>query len=327
MEITPLLVVSCDGYADAWPFFFDLLDVYWRDCPFPKVLGSNHLSLERESVTTITIGTDRSWSSNVVKMLDRVEEMYTGADYVLLFLEDFFLKETVNTARILELVRIARSHEVGCLRLASGEPIALPPSTRLPGLPELGVLGSGEPYRITLQASIWRISTLRKLLSPGLSPWEFEQIGTQLSETFDAKLWAVTSPTINYDHAIEKGKWKPAGLQILKQAGLSPGDLRRQTFSNEQLAAHYAAVVVESELTHYRSAALRSFLAGQRREGLRCIYRHLRNFAPKPSDVGLGVAGVLGRAATRVALGFYVKARLRDCARREAAKSTSERSS
>ena len=316
---TPLLVVSCDRYADAWPFFFDLFYIHWADCPFPLLLGTNHLSIERSRVTSVPIGADRSWSTNVTRMLDRLEELYPSADYVLLFLEDFFLKSRVSTARILELIEIVRTHQVGCLRLAAGLPLALPPGTILRDLPDLGVIGSGELYRVTLQASIWRISTLRKLLAPGMSPWEFEQIGTQLCELLDDPFWGVTSAAINYDHAIEKGKWKPAGLEILAQAGVQPGNLSREIFSDAQLATHYARTVKESERVQYRSAALRCFLGGRRREGLVCISRHLRAARPALSDIGLGLAGLLGRAVTRSALGLYVRMRLRACAQREAA--------
>jgi hypothetical protein len=318
-KVTPLLVVSCDRYADVWPFFFDLLRIHWSDCPLPVLLGSNHLSPDRTGVESVLIGADRSWSRGVGFMLDRVEELHPGCDFVLLFLEDFFLKSAVDSARIIELIQIARARQVGCLRLAAGLPLALLPAAEVAGLPGIGVIGSAEPYRVTLQASIWRISTLRKLLAPGLTPWEFEQIGTQLSEMLDDQFWGVMAPAINYDHAIEKGKWKPAGLEILTKAGLDPGKLSRAVFSEAQLAQHHEQSGVQSEQAKYRSAALRSFLIGHRRDGLVSICRHIGNSRPSVTDIGLGIVGLLGRTATRTALEFYVKMRLRACARREAA--------
>jgi hypothetical protein len=250
-------------------------------------------------------------------MLERVDELFPEADYVLLFLEDFLLTSAVDTARVVELAEIARRERVGCLRLAAGLPLALPPTCELSEFPGLGVVGTGDPYRVTLQAAFWRIETLRRLLAPGLSAWEFEQIGTHMSEGLDDIFWAVMKPAIEYDQAIEKGKWKPESLAILRNAGLDVGALGRGVFSDTDLISHYNRSREESAATDYRGAALRSFLVGRRAEGLRHIWRGLRKGNPALTDLGLGLVGSLGRAVTRKTLSIYVKLRLRSYARRE----------
>lgn len=254
-------------------------------------------------------------------MLERISEHYPDADYVLLFLEDFFLKARVDTTRVIELAGIARDRGIGCLRLAANLPLALPPTYELPDVPGVGVIASGEPYRVTLQVAVWRIQTLRRLLAPGLSAWEFEQIGSQMSEGFDDAIWGVRKPAIEYDHAIEKGKWKPAGLAILKEAGLDLSGLSRGVFSEEELAAHFDRSREESEVTGYRSAALRCFLVGRRTEGLRYIWRRLGVGNPSLIDLVLSLIGLLGIASTQNALRVYVRLRLWSYARRERGRS------
>jgi hypothetical protein len=313
----PLLVVSCDKYADVWPFFFSLFRIRWPDCPYPVLLGSNQLSAELPGVTNILIGPDLSWSTGVVKMLDRVLELYPNANYVLIFLEDFFIESQVNTARIVDLARIATEENVGCLRLVAGLPLALPPTYDIPKYPGLGVIAQGEQYRVTLQASIWRIDTLRRFLAPGLNAWEFEQIGTQMSYGLDDTFWGVTSPAINYDHAVEKGKWKPAGLAILRGAGLPFESLEREVFTIEELAAHFKRSQVESEVAKYRNYSLRSFLIGQRKEGLVFLMKSLSVSGLSFHNFVLSCVGLLGATVTRFALALYVKYRLFLCARRE----------
>ncbi len=313
----PLLVVSCDKYADVWPYFFGLLRRRWPDCPFPILLGSNELSPDLPGVTSVPVGPDSSWSTGARKMLDRVTELYPDADYVLLFLEDFLLIAPVDTARIVDLVQIARQKKVGCLRLAAGLPLALPPTYEISEFPGVGVVTSGEPNRVTLQAAVWQVETLRRLLPPGLSAWEFEMVGTHMSEGLDAVFWAVVRPAIEYAQAIEKGKWKPEGLAILRNAGLDVSTLARGVFSEAELVSHYSQSREESANSEYRGAALRSFLGGRRTEGLRHIWRGIRQGNPTLADLTLSLVGSLGRAATRKALSIYVRLRLRSYSRRE----------
>lgn len=240
-------------------------------------------------------------------MLDRVTELYPDADYVLLFLEDFFLKARVDTQHIVDLARTARSRAVGCLRLAAGLPLALPPTYELPELPGIGVITSGEEYRVTLQVALWRISTLRQLLVPGLNAWQFEEIATNMSESINDPFWGVMKPAIHYDHAIEKGKWKPVGLAILREAGLHTGVLTREVFSDAELTSHFDRSRAESDTNRYRSAALRSFLLGNRKKGLQLILRHFLWGKSILADMTLGLVGLLGSAVTRKALAVYVR--------------------
>lgn len=311
----PLLVASCDKYADVWPHFFELFHQRWPDCPFPVLLGSNSLSFP--GVTNISIGPDSSWSTGVRHMLDRVSKIYPKAEYVLLFLEDFFLRTRVDTARIVELAAVTQDNNVGCLRLVAGLPLALHPTYEFQDAPGLGMIASGEPYRVTLQVAIWRIETLYRLLAPGLSPWEFEQIGTQMSEGLDWAFWGVMKSAIDYDHAIEKGKWKPGGLAILRDAGLEPQSLSREVFSQAELDSHYERGIAESKNSTHRDAALRSFLAGRRIEGLHHVWRCVRGGDSKFTDLVLGLVGPFGATMTKEALKAYTRLRLWSCAQRE----------
>jgi hypothetical protein len=253
-------------------------------------------------------------------MLDRLSDLHPAADYVMLFLEDFFMKSRVDTPRVVELARVARQRGVGCLRLASGLPLAFPPLNELPDMPGVGTIGHGEPYRVTLQVAIWRIGTLRRLLIPGLSAWEFEQVGTHMSEGLEDEFLGVIRPAIEYCQAVEKGKWKQEGLAILREVGLDPGELSREVFSEAELESHYHRAREESAISGYRNAALCSFLVGRRLEGLRHIWRCFRFGNPTPADLILGLVGSLGTVATRQALAVYVRLRLWSYSRRESSR-------
>jgi hypothetical protein len=261
---TPILVVSCDAYADLWRPFFEVFWRRWPDCPFPVHLGSNHRRFDDERVTAVTVGEDRGWADGVRRMLDAV-----GSDYVIFFLEDFFLQREVDTSRVRRLVDLARRNEVGCLRLTRyGAPFDLP-SESVPGASEVGRVAKGHPYRVSAQVAVWRTDVLRSLLVPGFSPWEFEFVGSPLSERLAAEFWEVLTPVIHYDHGVEKGKWKPDGIAICAGAGVAIDVAARGVFSPADLERHLQQA--EPGLARFAShhATMAHFRRGRRREGVR----------------------------------------------------------
>ncbi|HKO01893.1 MAG TPA: hypothetical protein VJ032_09390 [Thermoanaerobaculia bacterium] len=289
MAETPLLVISCDRYADLWEPFFAVFRARWPDCPFPLFLGTNHKRCEIEGVTTIDVGDDVSWSSGVRAMIDRLD-----SDYAILFLEDFLLKEPVNTPAVERLVRVAREHHTGSLRLSPLPPPTPLPSRHVDGIEDLGIVQPGDAYRVSTQPAIWRLDTLRKLLLPGFSAWDFEHLGTQLSAQFDDTFWGPFSPAVVYDHGVEKGKWKPEGIEICRSAGVEPDLNVRPAFTQAELDAHLAAAIPAMDDYALRRDATDAFARGRRVEGLRLAMRGLRKTPrsiPLWTVVPFGVAG------------------------------------
>ena len=81
-----ILVPSWDGYQDVWQPFFHCFFKYWPDCPYPVFLGSNSLSYPDSRVSPILIGPDIDYSSNLIAMLDHIDQ-----DWVIIFTEDMLL--------------------------------------------------------------------------------------------------------------------------------------------------------------------------------------------------------------------------------------------
>lgn len=94
-----LLVSSCDRYSDLWTPFFSLLNRYWAYCKFSKVLITEELKPEFPNVRALNLGSNLDWSSLLIKALDNIP-----TTYILLTLEDFFLRKDVNNDKILNLL-------------------------------------------------------------------------------------------------------------------------------------------------------------------------------------------------------------------------------
>jgi hypothetical protein len=212
MAEVSILVVSCDKYSDIWDPFFQIFHKRWPDCPFPVYLGSNHLTMNSPQVTTLAIGEDRSWADSVRRMIDRLP-----GDHAILLLEDFLFTDTVETERVKRLVEISQQERLGCLRLGPYPA----PTRRISRLPEFGELERGSDYRVSTQAAIWRLSTLRRLLHPSFSAWQFELMGSPLSNHLPDQFWSVWAPALAYRHGVERGKWMRQGLAICHEAGVA----------------------------------------------------------------------------------------------------------
>ena len=285
MANLPVLVVSCDRYADLWPPFFALFWRRWPDCPGPVYLGSNALTYDDPRVRTLRVGPDVTWASSLRAMLERVE-----SDYVILMLEDFFLIDRVDNARVQRLADVAIAERLGCLRLYS----IYPPEHPVAGHPELGAFEPGDWWRITAQAAIWRIDTLRQLLLPGFSAWDFEMVGSQMSDFMPDRIWGVRQPALVYDHAVEKGRWRPQGLAICRDAGLGVDLSKRPAFTAEELRRHEEAGLASAQVPIRKIEAIRNFRKGRRLAGLRELAWCLRRQPASAQLWAIGLAGALG---------------------------------
>ena len=160
-----LLVLSCDPYADLWPPFFTLLHRYWPDCPFPVYLGAGLSSIAPNNVRILRSSAERDWSQCTMDYLNALDQTY-----VLIILDDFFLRRAVQTSDILQCLESARVLAATQLRL-----IPRPgPTDRLPMEYNIGSSAAGSPYRLSTQAAIWDRVKLKNLLRAGESIWEFE---------------------------------------------------------------------------------------------------------------------------------------------------------
>ena len=87
-----LLVVSCDSFSDVWAPFFKSFNHSWKDCDLNIFLLSNEKECEQSNVKTVKVGSDVSWSDNLINAIDTLEN-----EYVLLLLEDLFIVNKVSS--------------------------------------------------------------------------------------------------------------------------------------------------------------------------------------------------------------------------------------
>ena len=153
-----ILVVSCDAYKDLWDPYFHSLFKFWPDCPYQIYLGSNEEEFSDSRVESILVGPDKEYSTNLIAMLERI-----NTPWVILWIEDLFISEKINSSYVSELVDMAIEKEVGYLKLDIGTPWAFAKDKNK--IPKFRYVHDtiGSNYRMTeMQSAIGRIQ-LKKL--------------------------------------------------------------------------------------------------------------------------------------------------------------------
>lgn len=299
----PFLIVSCDKYSDLWPLFFSHFWLKWPDCPFEVFLGSNEEKYVDPRVKNLNIGKDITWASNLLKMLDMLKSRY-----ILLSLDDFFLFEKVQTETIEKLCAVAIEGKIECLRLGDGNyfrenshqtkrlyeaDINHKPVAQNFGNLNLGEILPGTPYRISTQIALWEVEALRKILLPGFNIWQFEEIGTQLSQVIPLSVWTGRKPILKYIQVIERGKWTVEGIKLCNEANLVINFKKRArcpeiTLNNLDIGLNEEST---SEVYH---KMLNSLLRSQRTESILFMKKYLSKNRFSLKLFGILLIGLIG---------------------------------
>jgi hypothetical protein len=235
-----LLVNSCDAFADCWLPFFTLLGRYWPQVEQPILLNTETINWQHDNLSIRCSKVQRpgamrpTWSECLLSALTQVD-----TDLVLYMQEDYFLARPVNLDKVARSVALMLQRpEVGHIALSrhcSQGPYA--PFDE----PGFGVIGTRAGYRISTQAGLWRVDTLRSYLRPEENGWMFEIFGTwrawRRRDLFlAANYWDADGPAFEYLHTgIIKGRWHP-GIQELFAAHSIDVDFRNRGFYVEKPA-------------------------------------------------------------------------------------------
>jgi len=199
-----VLVSSCDAYEDLWVPFFTQFFRHWPDCPFPVYLGTETKTYDNHSMTTLLSNGEHVWSNCLLKHLEQIQ-----TPYVLLMLEDFFLRNNVRTAEVINAFDFLVNKRGRMMRIGRNKPW---PSRGIDGPlnenPRLAIIRPGYPARVTLQASFWEKQALVDLLLSGENIWEFEVKGSERSWRWEDGFFCTMNDIFPYKHhVIEKGRW------------------------------------------------------------------------------------------------------------------------
>ena len=110
-EKLTILVNSCDAYKDLWQPFFILLKKYWQG-PLPEIVlntESEKFSFDGLDIRCVN-SNERFYGKRLKNALRNVR-----TPYVLLLLDDFFIRKEVNTDRLYRTIEYIIVFTLWCI--------------------------------------------------------------------------------------------------------------------------------------------------------------------------------------------------------------------
>lgn len=232
MNDVTVLVNSCDKYESAWEPFFRLLKLQWPEVVNYKIILNTEtktFNCDFLNVTTICSGTKMTWSERLKNTLKQID-----TEYILYFLEDFFLMQKVSTESLEEAYKKIKSDkDIGYIGLKYNKkhkfknPSEIDLSQKFFSKDDIITIN-----RINSMTALWRKDWLFDLLRDHETPWEFEKYGSIRSRRTNKKvliinnLNGVCAPVFDYDvdiefgHGLTRGQWLPKNKELFEKYGI-----------------------------------------------------------------------------------------------------------
>lgn len=215
-----VLVNTSDGFEDCWDPFFTLFQKYWPQCSVPIYLNTETKIWQFPGINikcTCVQGdrqTRLTWSECLLRALDQI-----STPLVLYFQEDYFIHQKVRVDIIESAVQhMINNPEVKHVALTKHGSIG--PHEKYE-MKEFKKIRQKARYRISTQAALWRVETLKSYLHEGENGWMFEIYGTWRAQKRKECFLCADfedlqgGPAIDYKHTgIIKGKWLKEIQQI-----------------------------------------------------------------------------------------------------------------
>jgi len=206
-EELAIVILSCDKFSSLWPLFFKRLNQHFPNSADRFYLLSNNLNYEvdsHHSVQVICVGNDISWSDNLMKLLNEIDEKN-----VLLLIDDAPFSVDVDIDKLRNHYDSFVKNNMNYLNL-KGSPKADKNINQY-----FGEISPSKGYRTALVPALWKKSILLSLLKSGESAWEFEVVGSERSGKY-GDFFSVNKPIFTFDHIIVKGKIERRAFRKLK---------------------------------------------------------------------------------------------------------------
>lgn len=193
-----VVVFTCDRYSWLIPTFLHFYKKMWPDNPYQ----TDFVTETKEIGQASTFFTGKiPWPDGAINYFESCDE-----DTFLLLLEDYIIKEPIDTNRVREAESLC-SDDIGCVRLNPHDKLSR-------FLLNAGIEGFKEypldkPYSISLQPAIWQKKFLFEFLKKGEDVWQVENEGSiRIQKSKMRVIWAdtpiITMPRIG--GYMKKGK-------------------------------------------------------------------------------------------------------------------------
>lgn len=218
-----ILVPTCASYYRLLPGFAHQFNKYWDDSQEVFICGHEPLNVRLPdnfvfiSVTPVSYPAVK-WTNGVIRALQIFRD-----NYIVMMLEDYWLREKVNTTWINDLETWMEQHQDVLRMDLTADRLGSGCGYNVGKISDLEIIETPYTcaYQISLQAAMWNRRGLLNMLPNYLSPWEVETIlQYTISKTW--KIQGTRQVPVRYVNAWGMG-WNGPGPNV---SGLKEDDIK-----------------------------------------------------------------------------------------------------
>ena len=224
MNDLSIIVYSCFRNSDMWRIFSVSMKKYWTYRTTPLILVTDKYEESDDWSFDIIVCMDSDW---VTMISAAIREAKTK--YVMLFMDDYFLTETIDETELDKCIKIMEQSNALCIHLSGGNAVVGLHNFQYPNVSEYPQQSA---YCLSLQAGVWNSKLLLDLLDgKKWSAWDFERIGSMEYDDKAHPILVTKDYKLPYVEGVRKGKWLPDGVRWCRQNGIPIDFARRSAFS------------------------------------------------------------------------------------------------
>ena len=217
-----ILILSCDKFADLWDGQVEQLNKNWGDRNIPTYIVSETVSCDYPGVQIITAGEGLEFSDRIKKALSVI-----ATEYVLITLDDYFLKERVDNNKMQQLIDIMDDEKVDYIRLYKRPMRAQ--GKKHPVYPKMYRIKNEITYSVNLCVGVFRKSFLLGGLEISRNPWQLEVSFSDYASKTGALCYVSRNNEYVILDVVRKGKILNKAHRYFKKHGIYYGDREVQS--------------------------------------------------------------------------------------------------
>ena len=220
-----ILVIGCKKHEQIANRYYALANKFWPDSIKNTLFCTDEITDYQVEFTGGKIVSDDSnhFAFRIISGLNHID-----SDYVVLLLDDYYFTKTIDSNKVLELIKYLRSNELDYCKL-----IGLPKcfkSNR--GFKGTYHIQQSTHYGISLQPSIWKKESLLEALElcTGASAWEVEAAFSSYQKNHFEQCITFNKNFLNYRNGVLRGKLFPYTNRLLSKNGIEVLSLKKISY-------------------------------------------------------------------------------------------------
>ena len=213
-----ILINSCQQFSDMWPNIFNLYEKNWPNHPNLTVLTDGIKDAPYPTDSFFECGGEMS--DRLMKAINNLK-----SKYVFLSFDDYYPIKLVNKSKIQQIIKVLDDKNYDYCRIFNKPKIR----AKKYGEIKYQMMPLSNYYEVNFYPSIWKVSSLKKVLKEKEVIWKLEARLTRRCKEQEYNCCCVNNKGIfDFIDVVRKGKYLRSAYRYLKRNNLFISERKRR---------------------------------------------------------------------------------------------------